>query len=361
MTYRQDNPAAIPQRPERASRGRLLAKTASGPVGEWSWQRTALGSSQQGELVQVKNTGSDTIKRFEACVYADSEDSTEFFSKVYECGERVDIGNCRSGQCDYGTCATWPVTYSDVYDRALLLNTFQFNVTSTASVPKPGNLCDWLVASEDIAAGAVGYAYATGIHYAFVWDKNDLLNHGPELRFVDLPEYDAGYDTDDSSPTINLPLQVRANGRARVLAYDRNEYVSDGTISDDPQWPMTKVRLALIQRTSFFTYPTLPCSLTGATETATGSNKYEYDWTLKHDASATSAKVAKAINLAEEGNTATQVNGLSVADLNACFGVGDWEMQNANASNMDVMMTFSMDADGAVVPYFCLPNQIVPT
>tara|TARA_R100000808_G_scaffold6829_1_gene20051 strand:+ start:1549 stop:2634 length:1086 start_codon:yes stop_codon:yes gene_type:complete len=360
MTFGEDLGAPIPNRATRDAVARYLPTAQAGGVGSWGWNPNPEASTVAGPtIVQVKNTGTNAIKRFEACRYLDSQTSTDFFSKVYDCGLAQPA--CRGGAtCELGTCGTWPVYYEDVYNSAMDEEPYQFQVSSVSVAPKPGSMPDWLVAAEDISAGAVGYAYSAGIFYAFVWDPNDILDEAPELRFVDLHEDGQTYDTDDSSPTINLPLQVRANGRGRVLAYDRNVYVSDGTISEDPPWPMDKVRLALIQRAPFFTYPTLPCSLTSATETSAGSNRYEYGWELKHDSGATEAMAQKAINLAEEGNTASTVNGLTTSSLDACFGAGDWEMQDSSQSGMDVMMTFAIDAAGDVQPYFCLPNQIIP-
>ena len=294
----------------------------------------------------------------------DAESSTEFFHDTYRCSDAID-GGCHHGRdCNLGACGTWPTSYEQVYDKALTEEPVVFNVTtSTVDIPKPGDLSGWLVAAEDIEVGKYGVAYAAGIHYAMIWDPKELLSKGPELAYVDLPEYDAGYSTDDSSPTINLPLQVRANGRGRVLAYDRLKYTSIGAGS--PPWPMTKVRLALIQRANHFTSPTIPCTLSGATDQDEGGDdegrRWDYNWSSKGDASLTQGQVTTALNLTETNNNASTIQGLTATSLNNCFGVDGWELQNAYAGGMEVLMSFCMDSTGLVQPYFCLQNQVIPT
>jgi hypothetical protein len=231
--------------------------------------------------------------------------------------------------------------------------------TASPVIPKPGFLGGWLVAAQDIGVEQYGFAYAAGIHYAMVWDPGEILGNGPELAFVDLPEYDAGYVTGDSSPTINLPLQVRANGRARVIAYDR--LVELGSTAPSSDWGMDKVRLALIQRSNHFTSPTIPCVLTAAAETVVDSNRYDYGWRSKGNANLTQANVTTALNLTETNNTASFVNGLTAAQLNDCFGVDGWELQNAYDGQAEVLMSFCLDDNGLVQPYFCLQNQVIPT
>ena len=361
MSANLNNPAAIPPKGVRAERGRYIAEAQVGGVGAWDWNPTPAGEPIAGAtLVKVKNTGSNAIKRWEACSVADTSDATEFFEKTFDCSDAINNGCGHGRSCDLGVCGTWPTSYEEVYDKAYALEPVVFQVgTNSPVIPKPGDLGGWLVAAEDIAVSGYGMAYAAGIHYAMVWDKNDLLDNGPELRFVDLPEHGAAYDTDDSSPTINLPLQVRANGRARVLAYDRLEYTSIGA---GVPWPMTKVRLALIQRANHFTYPTIPCTLTGAAEVA-GSyagRRGDYNWAAKHDPSLTQAQVATALNLTETNNDETTIQGLTKANLDACFGVDDWDLQNAAAGGMEVMMSFCIDGDGKVQPYFALQNQVIP-
>ena len=121
---------------------------------------------------------------------------------------------------------------------------------------------------------------------------------------------------------------------------------------------MTKVRLALIQRANHFTYPTIPCTLTSTT--SAGTNRFNYNWAAKHDASLTQAQVATALNLTETNNTSGVVQGLIQANLDACFGVGEWRLQSAAEGGMEVMMSFCIDGDGKVQPYFALQNQVIP-
>lgn len=361
MTYRQDNPAAIPSRPERASRGRLMARLASEGVGDTSWTPTPVSDPAGPNLVRVYNTGS-ACKKWEALSYDDSSLAEVFFKATKECSDAVEAGNCRSEVCTLGTCATWPTDYEQVYDTALLqLELPTFRVNKTALVPKPSNLRGWLVAAEAIGANSEGYAYAGGIHMAFVWDKGGLLGAGEEVCYVDLPEYGSGYDSSTmSSPTGLSPLQVRANGRGRVLAWDRLTHTSLGAGS--PPWPVEGyVRLALIQRANHFTYPTIPVTITGATETSSGSNRWKYEWRAKHNASLTHEQVAVAYNLTEEQNSATMVGGLDVSDLDSCFGTAAWEVRNASAANMEAMLTMAMDENGEITPYFALQNQVVPS
>lgn len=362
-----DSSAAIPSRSERASRGRLLASLGSGQVGAMGWRPGARGGLSGQTLVKVKNIGGTTIRRWEACSIADDSTSTEFFEKAFACSEALRLEDCGHGnECLLGVCGTWPVTYEQVYDQAEGQEPIVFQVTNSSPViPKPSDLGEWLVAAEGIAADTWGMAFAAGIHYAMVWDKNDLLDNGPELRFVDLPEYGAGYDNSDSSPLIKLPLQVRANGRARVLAYDRLTEISDPTASGDPpHWPMDKVRLALIQRSNHFTYPTIPCKFTNATDqdpdgTDVG-RRWDYNWTAKHNSSLTQENVTTALNLTETNNTIDNIGGLTRVNLDACFGAGEWQVQNSFAGGMEAMMSFCLDGSGKVQPYYALPNQVIP-
>ena len=363
MSANLNTPAAIPHKSIRAARGRFIAETQAGGVGAWDWSPTPQGETLAGAtLVKVHNSGTSEIKRWEACSVADASTSTEFFEATFECSDANENG-CGHGRiCTLGSCGVWPTTYEEVYEKALSQDPIVFNVQTNAPViPKPGNIGGWLVAAEDIAVGSYGVAYAAGIHYAMVWDPKDLLSKGPELAYVDLPEYGAGYDTGDSSPTINLPLQVRANGRGRVLAFDR--LVDMGSLAS-AEWPMDKVRLALIQRANHFTSPTIPCTLSSAADQDAGGadvgRRWNYSWASKGNASLTQAEVTTALNLTETNNNAATVQGLGASQLNNCFGVDGWELQDAFAGGMEVLMSFCLDSNGAVQPYFCLQNQVIP-
>lgn len=357
MSANLNNPAAIPPKGVRAERGRYISEAQAGGVGAWGWNPSGAGETTSGaSLVKVKNTGSNAIKRWEACSVADTSDTTEFFEKTFDCSDAINNGCHHGRDCDLGVCGTWPVDYEEVYDKAYALEPVVFQVsTSSILVPTPGALGAWLVASEDIAVGGYGFAFSAGIHYAMIWDPDDLLANAGDCRYVDLPLSGAGYSTADSDPTINSPLQVRANGRARVLAYDRLEYTSTGA---GVPWPMTKVRLAVIQRCDQFVYPTIPVTLTGAS--VVSDNIWAYAWRHKHNAGLTSTLVETALNLAESGNDDTNINGVSADSLDDCFGEDGWELQNTYASGQEVLCTLALTTAGAMQPYFQLQNQIVP-
>jgi hypothetical protein len=121
---------------------------------------------------------------------------------------------------------------------------------------------------------------------------------------------------------------------------------------------MENVRLALIQRGAQFVYPTIPITFTAAS--LASANIWAYGWEHKHNDGLTSALVGTALNLAESGNTAILINGVSSDDLDDCFGDGLWELQNTFASGQEAMCTLALTTAGAVQPYFQLQNQIIP-
>ena len=351
MSYRLGNPAAIPPRAERAARGRFISEAAAGDVGAWGWSPGPPGPSSSEILVPIYNV-SDTlpVEAFGAMLVT----SPSFAGPLADCVAA--LGPCTPpAECTLGTCGTWPADYADIHASALDYGN-QLRGIASNTAPTPANLRDWVVAAEAIATESTGMAYAGGIFYAMVWDPDGLLLNGGELRYVDLPQSLTGYTAaTDSDPEISLPLRVRPNGRGRILWYDPTLVVGE----NEDSWPITKVRLALIERTQHFTYPTIPVTITSATEMAGEDYRWEYSWEALHHSSCTHALVGKAINLAENGNTASIINGIPIAELNDCYGTGGWELQDTAASGQDVLLTVAMDTAGLIAPYFCLQNQIV--
>jgi hypothetical protein len=355
-----NTPAAIPSKAIRAARGRFMAEAQAGAVGAWDWNPTAAGTtSDAGVLINIYNDGSDPIKRYEAVTLG----GTTFGVELDACITALEANNCGHGKyCNLGTCNSWPGPYSQVPTSAATYGV-TFNASNANTAPTPGNLQQWAVCTNDLPAGEHGTAYIGGTFYAMIWDPDGLLGASGELQFVDLPQDLTGYTSaTDSSPEILLPLRVRGNGRGRILWYDDTTTIWD----DDPAsgtntlpWAMTKVRLALIERSASFVYPSIPVEITG--EATTGTNQWTYNWQAKHNASCTSTLIAPAINLAEVNNTAVLINGVASSDLDDCFGSGGWELQSTYAADQEVMLTIAMDAAGAVQPYFSLQNQIVPT
>jgi len=351
--------AAIPPRHIRAERGRLLAELAAGGVGSWDWSPPSGGvEPSEGVLVNIKNDGAAAIKKFEAV----SLSGTTFSDQLAACEDALIAADCGHGNyCNLGLCQNWPQTYEQIYLAAAAYGV-TFKASNTNAIPTPGNLGDWAVSTSDLAVGATGTAYAGGTFYAMIWDPDELLAAAGELRYVDLPQSLSGYTSaTDSSPEILLPLRVRGNGRGRILWYDDTTILNNasGGSGATYTWAMTKARLAIIERTRHFTYPTIPVDIT--TEATEGTNQWTYHWHALHNASCTSVQIGTAVNLAEVNNTADKVNGVDTDDLDDCFGEGGWELQSTADSDQDVLLTIAMDAAGGIQPYFCLQNQIVPT
>ena len=84
MSANLNTPAAIPSKAIRAARGRFMAEAQAGAVGAWDWSPAPAGETFAGAtLVKVHNSGTNDIKRWEACCVPDAESSTEFFHDTY--------------------------------------------------------------------------------------------------------------------------------------------------------------------------------------------------------------------------------------------------------------------------------------
>jgi hypothetical protein len=217
----------------------------------------------------------------------------------------------------------------------------------------PGGLQRWFIAADSIAAGQEGWAYSSGLHWAWVWDPVGLLEMGSssykqsEALFVDLPDptFEDG-ETDDNLQTyaaydpdnqwqatgttrkVNSPLMVRPQGSARILYADTTDTLFAATITGggagdgNTKWPISagdavatgiagmdaKIRLALIERCGW-TVPCIPAQITDGTKRTIGGdeqdNIYEYDWyhlTGLTDYEIGSGSTRRAYNLAESNN-----------------------------------------------------------
>jgi hypothetical protein len=201
-------------------------------------KRTAGASN----LVKVKNTGANTILKYEACVVQDN---------VITLTDKLDAcEDCSGGTiCDFGDCGVWPgggeegKGYADIYDLlrgspAFIIEVKDARSTSTTK-PKPGALMDVLVAAGDIAAGEEGFCYESGLHWAWLWDPRGLTNAGGltssngtfyrhQMLYADLPDTPVPYEVDEESFRQNYddPYQQYI-AKAQICRQDPDPYGVD--------------------------------------------------------------------------------------------------------------------------------------
>ena len=209
-------------------------------------RRGKRGGVSASNLVRVKNTGSNQILQYEACVV-----QTNYITL----DDQLDACESCSGStvCDFGECGVWPgggdegKGYSDVYDMLrsspdLTVEVKDARSTSTLK-PKPGALLDVLVAAGDIGAGEEGFCYLSGLHYAWIWDPRGITNcpispttngslRQHEFLYADLPDIPMGYKdgygpdqwTDSASIYTGVPEDPFLTGGG-LVPYD---YTFDG-------------------------------------------------------------------------------------------------------------------------------------
>lgn len=219
-------------------------------------KRTAGASN----LVKVKNTGANTILKYEACVVQD---------KVITLTDKLSAcEGCSGGTCDFGDCGVWPgggeegKGYADIYDMlrdspSFIIEVKDARSTSTTK-PKPGALMDVLVAAGDIAAGEEGFCYESGLHWAWLWDPRGLTNAGGlsdsngtfyrhQMLYADLPDTPVGYEVDADSfsqDTSENPYYQYLQD-AQICRQDPDPYGEDqswyagGIIAYDPSFTNT--------------------------------------------------------------------------------------------------------------------------
>jgi hypothetical protein len=342
-------------------------------------------------LVQVKNTGETaTIYKLEACVNNSSLTSPEFGKNLLVCE------GCTSETCLYGECGTWPGSvngYDDIYDVARTVQ-IVFQVISGAEqadcIPKPGRLREVFVAAQDILPGKTGWAYQSGMHYAFVWDPRGISTNGSdafynhEFLYADLPDYDFWNGRDDyprcaypdfdqvgfkaynyvnnyngtSGTPVSLPLMIRPQGRYRVHWLDMTTelyapsvdgggttewpiayHALDGTINDHP-----KVRMGLVEKMPQWQVPQIKARITSYAKYIDSDSveqdlRYRYEWDYLLSGSYASGdifngwRVGDATNLAEHHNCVCTTAGCAeCTDLSArdkakwAAGVEIWKL-----------------------------------
>ena len=320
------------------------------------------GISVPSNLVRIYNNGSNTINKFEAC-YVDTAGKNVFGDSISGLSAQV-----------YGTI------YEASFDEPV---TFKVkNFADAVQYPTYGNMRDWFVATEPVAAGEYGWAYMSGVHYALVWDPYGLSTIGGLSTFkskgwlyADLPDasygslYSAtsngrihwcvdetgagdGEVTQMGSYDISTPLMLRPNGRCRVLWVDTTTSFSSGDCQVQSNWPISEdedggvdgyVRLAIVERCGY-SEAVLPCNIPSGSKVS--EFLYAYDWVgLGGGSGLTSDVLGKtATNLAELDNCddsssldectgcyasadmCERVSGYPIPKLNECFGTCQWEM-----------------------------------
>ena len=291
-----------------------------------------IGTSTPSNLIRVKNDGSEAINRYEAC-YVDAAGKNVF-------GESISGLSAQN----YGTI------YEAAFGTPAVFHVKGF--ADAAKYPKYGDMRDWFVAAESIAAGESGWAYMSGVHFALVWDFYDLSTLGSgtfaskSWLYADLPEKNAWTSGGGYSPTtnghiqgctldsdgnveqsweypINTPLMLRPNGRARVLWVDTTQTFSAGDCQWSATWNigdtspvndagMARVRLALIERCGW-SEAVLPCNIPSGTLASGKEFQYDYDWTGLNGSGLSSS----VFNYNDSGET-TYVTATNLAELDNC-------------------------------------------
>jgi hypothetical protein len=330
-------------------------------------------------LVRVKNTGETaTIHKLEACVIDDTPLEPLIFADNLE-----DCELCSgSTTCAYGECGSWPGSvnlYKDIYDVARTVP-IVFQVKSGAEethcIPTPGYLRNVFVAAQDILPGTTGWAYQSGMHYAWVFDPRGISNNGGvgrfdhEFMYADLPDYDFWYGRDayprcaypdfdqvgfpayssvanngNGCPgiTVALPLMIRPQGRYRVHWVDQTTelfapaadgggelewpiayHASSGAINDYP-----KIRMGLVERMPQWQVPQIKARITSYAKYIDSDSveqdlRYRYEWDYLLSGSYASGdifngwRVGDATNLAEHHNCVCTTAGCAeCTDLSA--------------------------------------------
>ena len=305
-----------------------------------------IGTSTPSNLIRIHNGGTQTINRFEAC-YVDDKGKNTF-------GESISGLSAQN----YGTI------YEAAFGTPAIFHVKGF--ADAAKYPTYGEMRDWFVAAQSIAAGESGWAYMSGVHFALVWDYYGLSKVnavGTNFRskswlYADLPEKNAwtagsGYSTEpitgngsihwcidetgagDGETTqegtydIYTPLMLRPNGRARVLWVDMTTSFSAGDCQQTGDWNvdnatdsgMARVRLALIERCGW-SEATLPCNIPSGTKTSGKEFQYDYEWTGLNGSGLSSTVLSyhetntTATNLAELDNCGDTS---SLDDCTGCY------------------------------------------
>ena len=181
-------------------------------------RRSTRGASGASNTIRVKNTGDNPISALEACVVQHPQVQTQL-ALCEDCeGETV---------CPFGACGVWPgggeyeypeSPYAHVYKQIRSMSIVlevkdgqSAAATDRGAKPMPGRLLDVLVAADDIPAGDYGLCYATGFHWAWIWDPRGLCNgstalqntngtfHQHEMLYADLPDIQMSWDDEDDS------------------------------------------------------------------------------------------------------------------------------------------------------------------